>query len=84
MNLHEYFKSPNCMTVTQLAELIDIKNVQQVRQWQHGYGNRLPSPENCLAIERATDGVVTRKDLRPDDFFKIWPDLVIDATVAGA
>jgi len=32
----------------------------------------------CVAIERATGGVVTRKDLRPDDWWKIWPELVED------
>lgn len=31
--------------------------------------------EYCLAIERATDGKVTRADLRPDDYWRIWPDL---------
>lgn len=35
---------------------------------------RVPS-EHCLAIEIATGGVVGRKDLRPDDFWRIWPDL---------
>lgn len=34
-----------------------------------------PSPANCLAIERATSGAVTRQDLRPDDYWLIWPDL---------
>lgn len=31
--------------------------------------------EHCLAIERATVGQVTRKDLRPDDWQCIWPEL---------
>lgn len=31
--------------------------------------------EHCLAIERATQGAVTRADLRPDDYWLIWPDL---------
>jgi len=31
--------------------------------------------ERCYAIERATNGVVTRKDLRPDDWQEIWPEL---------
>lgn len=31
--------------------------------------------EHCLAIERATSGAVTRKDLRPDDWENIWPEL---------
>ena len=29
----------------------------------------------CVKIERATDGQVTRKDLRPDDWHLIWPEL---------
>lgn len=37
---------------------------------------RRPVPvQHCLAIERATNGAVTRRDLRPDDFHLIWPDL---------
>lgn len=31
--------------------------------------------EHCLDIERATNGKVTRRELRPDDFWRIWPDL---------
>lgn len=30
---------------------------------------------HCLAIERATSGAVTRAELRPDDYWLIWPDL---------
>jgi DNA-binding transcriptional regulator YdaS (Cro superfamily) len=28
-----------------------------------------------MAIERATNGLVTRRDLRPDDWKAIWPEL---------
>ena len=31
--------------------------------------------EYCADIERATNGAVTRQDLRPDDYWRIWPDL---------
>lgn len=33
-------------------------------------------PKRCPAIERATEGAVTRRDLRPDDWWLIWPELV--------
>jgi DNA-binding transcriptional regulator YdaS (Cro superfamily) len=33
------------------------------------------SPVRCVAIEAATEGKVTRKDLRPDDWQAIWPEL---------
>lgn len=36
---------------------------------------RRPVPiQHCVAIERATGGAVTRRDLRPDDWHLIWPD----------
>lgn len=75
MNLHDYFQSPGSLSVSALAERIGVKSDAQVRQWQHGYAGRMPSPENCLAIERATGEAVTRADLRPDDYWLIWPDL---------
>jgi len=34
------------------------------------------APETCVLVERATDGEVTRRDLRPDDWWLIWPELV--------
>ncbi len=34
------------------------------------------SAERCVAIERETNGVITRKDLRPNDYRLIWPDLI--------
>jgi DNA-binding transcriptional regulator YdaS (Cro superfamily) len=37
------------------------------------------APKHCPAIEAATGGKVTRKELRPDDWQDIWPDLVSGA-----
>lgn len=36
-----------------------------------------PDAIHCTAIERATGGAVTRRDLRPDDWAQIWPELAI-------
>ncbi|UGQ49253.1 YdaS family helix-turn-helix protein [Massilia endophytica] len=33
------------------------------------------SPERCVAIWHFTCGVVTRQELRPDDWMRIWPEL---------
>lgn len=41
-------------------------------------GYRKPPPSRCAAIEQYTKGVVTRKDLRPDDWHLIWPELAGD------
>lgn len=38
-------------------------------------GEKAVPIERCIPIERATGGAVTRKDLRPDDWQEIWPEL---------
>lgn len=46
---------------------------------------RRPVPvQHCLAIERVTQGEVTRRDLRPDDWHLIWPDLVVQSCEEAA
>jgi DNA-binding transcriptional regulator YdaS (Cro superfamily) len=75
MTLDQYLRQPGALTVAQLREAVGAKSDAQVRQWQHGYAARLPGPIYCVAIERATAGAVTRRDLRPDDWAEIWPEL---------
>lgn len=75
MTLTEYFDLPDSLSVAQLRMQIGAKSDVQIRQWQHGYAGRKPGPGYCAAIERATRGQVTRQDLRPADFWRIWPDL---------
>lgn len=57
----------------------DVKDDAQLRQWaaepKEGRPARRPSPANCLYLERATDGAVTRQAMRPDDYRGIWPEL---------
>ncbi len=50
-----------------------------VHQWKL-HGRQVPV-EHCAAIEKATGGKVTRRELRPDDWQRIWPEL---ATTADA
>lgn len=38
-------------------------------------GEKQVPVERCVSIERATNGAVTRSDLRPDDWQDIWPEL---------
>jgi DNA-binding transcriptional regulator YdaS (Cro superfamily) len=35
----------------------------------------------CVAIEKVTQGLVTRQELRPDDYWLMWPDLEKPLTV---
>lgn len=58
--------------VTETAKALDV-TVQAVCFWRDGL--RKLSPEKCSAIEVATNGAITRKDLRPDDWQEIWLEL---------
>lgn len=40
------------------------------------YEDRGAGPALCVLIERFTSGVVSRWDLRPDDWWKNWPELI--------
>ncbi|HCP78966.1 MAG: hypothetical protein CML16_03145 [Pusillimonas sp.] len=55
-----------------LARAIGV-TPQAVCFWRDGL-RKIPA-EQCTAIERATDGAVTRRDLRPDDWQEIWPEI---------
>lgn len=37
----------------------------------------------CLMIEQATDGQVTRKELRPKDWMRYWPELANESPKEG-
>lgn len=55
-----------------LARLTKVKP-QTVQQWANG--ERPVAPERCVLIERATSGEVGRRQLRPNDWEAIWPEL---------
>lgn len=56
-----------------LAAAIGVRQ-QHVWNWLNRPG--YVPPEHCAAIETATGGAVTRRDLRPEDWHRIWPELV--------
>lgn len=58
---------------SKFAELVGTTQ-GMVYQWINAI--RPVSPEKCVIIERVTSGLVTRKDLRPNDWQDIWPELV--------
>lgn len=70
MNLDKYLTDKSA---TDLAREIGVHPVL-ISQWRTGIR---PTPiERCVPIEKATGGLVTRKDLRPDDWAQIWPELI--------
>ena len=65
--------------VSRLAEMVGVSSSAPSMWKARG---RIPVG-HCAAIERATGGVVTRRDLRPDDWQDIWPELAPTTTTAG-
>lgn len=70
MKLSEYLTIHGSQT-----ELARAIHAQPQLVWQWTTGVRPVPVERCVAIERATNGAVTRQDLRPDDWRDIWPEL---------
>lgn len=66
MKLHDYLQKPGSRTVSQLCEMGVAKSDAQIRQWQHGYADRRPNPDNRVALERATDGEVNVEEWGAD------------------
>ena len=62
-----------------LAALLGVTKAA-VGQWKLD-GRQVPL-EHCLAIEKATG--VTRAELRPDDYWAIWPDLPAPEAVSSS
>lgn len=42
-------------------------------------GTSSVSPERAVDIERVTEGAVTRRDLFPENWHRIWPELTEQA-----
>lgn len=72
MKLTKYLETQT-ISKSDFSKNIDVSS-GMLSQWLSGH--RPVSPEKCVAIEKATQGQVTRKDLRPDDWMNIWPELV--------
>jgi DNA-binding transcriptional regulator YdaS (Cro superfamily) len=71
MNLKTYIKADR----GRASELAAALGVSRSYLSQMAHGQAPISPERCVDIERETDREVTRQDLRPDDWTRIWPEL---------
>lgn len=58
--------------ITALAHKLGIAP-QVVHRWASG--QQTVPVVRCVEIEELTGGAVTRKQLRPDDWYQIWPEL---------
>jgi DNA-binding transcriptional regulator YdaS (Cro superfamily) len=62
----------HCGGVSKLAQALGVGQ-PVVSNWKAR--GTLVDAIYCTAIERITDGAVTRRDLRPADWEAIWPEL---------
>lgn len=73
MDLKKFFEVSERGTQALIAKKIKAHQ-PDIYRWA---SKERPVPINkCYAIEQATNGLVTRKDLRPNDWHLIWPELV--------
>ena len=76
MDLKTYLKQDGAIRASVLARQVGVSPAL-VYQWRTA---KRPVPiEHCAAIEHATSGEVSRRDLRPDDWQRIWPELATPA-----
>lgn len=75
MHLNQYLDQLPKGSRAQLALRLGVSAIylSQLSARQNG---REPSPVLCVSIERETEGAVRRWDLRPDDWYRIWPELI--------
>lgn len=67
--LKEYL---NDKTQQEMATLLGVRQ-PTLQAW---LAEKRPIPiKRCVQIEELTQGLVTRRDLRPDDWAEIWPEL---------
>lgn len=58
-----------------IAKKLGYADRRNVSPW-FAEGARYLPPQHCVTIERETFQAVRRWDLRPDDWHRIWPELV--------
>ncbi|WP_080422483.1 YdaS family helix-turn-helix protein [Burkholderia ubonensis] len=72
MNLKTYISTAPRGTAKRLADALGV-SPSYLSQMASGASSI--NPRRCRQIEDATGGNVTRRELRPNDWHEIWPDL---------
>lgn len=72
MNLKNYIKQSSKGEAKRLAGCLGVSKSYMSQMIS---GLAAVNPERCVVIENETLGAVTRRDLRPLDWRRIWPDL---------
>jgi DNA-binding transcriptional regulator YdaS (Cro superfamily) len=73
MNLLDLLRS---MTAEDRAALADSGSTSVGHLRNIAYGFKSCAPWLAVSIERASGGAVTRRELRPGDWWLIWPEMI--------
>jgi DNA-binding transcriptional regulator YdaS (Cro superfamily) len=70
-------KHPSLLAWLKAATDTDVARTGTTRAYLRliAYGHKIASAEIAARTESATKGSVTRKELRPEDWRQIWPEL---------
>ena len=71
MQLKDYLEQRQ-ISITSFAKALGCHQPDLTR-WANG--SRAVPLRWCVRIEQYTGGAVSRRDLRPDDYSQIWPEL---------
>lgn len=72
MNLTQYLAQPSAKSASEIAREVGVSPAM-VYQWKR-HLRPIPTEYGAL-LEKATGGAVSRRDIRPDDWHLIWPEL---------
>lgn len=72
------------LTTSRRKELCEMHGLSDDYVYQCLAGVKSMQPAEALRVERITGGEITRKMLRRNDYWTIWPDLPAPAAGEGA
>lgn len=64
------------LTAPERAAIAEKVGVSDPYLYQCMTGRKAMKPEEAVRVERESAGVLRRWHLRPDDWWKIWPELI--------
>ncbi len=64
------------ITAAERIQLADSLGINEQYLYQCLTGRRSMEPAQAVIVERASEGKVTRRMLRRDDWHEVWPELV--------
>ena len=79
MNLKEFISTSERGTASKLAAFLGVSSSYLS---QMASGLSAISEKRCVQIEKFSEGRLSRRDLRPDDWHLIWPELAQKEEIA--